>query len=145
MKTEISLDFQFATSIEKVWHALTDSTMLAKWVMDNNFKPIVGYKFQFRTEPTKYWNGIVDSEVLIVEEPYKLSYTWVTAGENTKVTWTLKKVDDNTYLHLEHTGFQSESLSYNGAKYGWVKMGRELDEVLAGFKMNHVNLRRGTH
>ncbi|WP_221567847.1 SRPBCC domain-containing protein [Alkalihalobacillus sp. TS-13] len=136
MKPEISLDFQFDSSIEKVWHALTDSTMLAKWVMDNNFKPIVGHKFQFRTEPTKHWNGIVDSEVLVVEEPYRLSYTWVTAGEDTTVTWTLKKIEDDTHLHLEHTGFQSESLSYNGAKYGWVKMGTELETLLARFQLN---------
>ncbi|WLD93306.1 SRPBCC domain-containing protein [Alkalihalobacillus sp. AL-G] len=133
MKPEISLDFQYASPIEKVWHALTDSNMLAKWVMENNFKPIVGYKFQFRTEPNKYWDGIVDSEVLVVEEPYKLSYTWVTAGENTKVTWTLKKNGDITHLHLEHTGFKSESLSYNGAKYGWVKMSSELKKLLAEY------------
>ncbi|MGP4039740.1 SRPBCC family protein [Gracilibacillus sp. D59] len=132
MKPEISLDFQFECSIEKVWHALTDSTMLAKWVMDNNFKPIVGYKFQFRTEPSKYWNGIVDSEVLVVEEPYRLSYTWATAGENTTVTWTLKKEKNIIHLHLEHTGFQSESLSYNGAKYGWKKMASQLEKLVVG-------------
>lgn len=49
------------------------SETLAQWVMENNFKPIVGYKCQFRNEEIDL---IVDSEVLVVEKPYKLSYTW---------------------------------------------------------------------
>lgn len=62
---EISLDFQFKSSIDKVWDALTNSETLAKWVMENNFKPVVGHKCQF-------WNKeidlIVDCEVLIVDK-----------------------------------------------------------------------------
>ncbi|WP_257348716.1 SRPBCC family protein [Pseudalkalibacillus decolorationis] len=131
MKPEVSLDFQFTSSIEKVWHALTNSNMLANWVMDNDFKPVVGHKFHFWTEPSKFWNGIVDSEVLVVDEPNRLSYTWVTAGESTTVTWKLNEVDGTTHLHLQQTGFQSESPAYNGAKYGWVRMGDQLEKMLA--------------
>jgi uncharacterized protein YndB with AHSA1/START domain len=127
----VSLDFQFASSIERVWLALTDSKTLAKWVMDNDFKPVVGHKCQFRTEPSKWWNGIVDSEVLVVDEPNKLSYTWITGVERTTVTWTLKEVDETTHLHLEHTGFENENQEYNGAKYGWVRMSGQLEKVLA--------------
>lgn len=130
MNPHLSMDFQLASPIEKVWHALTDSSLLAKWVMANDFKPVVGYKFQFRTEPSKRWNGIVDSEVLVVEEHRRLSYTWITAGESTIVTWSLKAVGETTHLSLEHTGFKSESLSYTGAKYGWVKMVGDLEQVL---------------
>ncbi|MBJ9989558.1 SRPBCC family protein [Paenibacillus sp. S28] len=131
MKPEVKLDFQFDSPIEKVWLALTDSNMLAKWVMDNDFKPVVGHHFQFRAKPSKVWDGVVDSEVLVVEEPHRLSYTWVTAGVSTVVTWTLHSSNGATHLHLEHTGFQSESLSYNGARLGWVKMADQLEVVLA--------------
>lgn len=131
MKPEVKLDFQFDSPIEKVWLALTDSNMLAKWVMDNDFKPVVGHHFQFRAKPSKVWDGIVESEVLAVEEPYRLSYTWVTAGVSTVVTWTLHSSNGATRLHLEHTGFESESLSYNGARLGWVKMADQLEVVLA--------------
>ena len=96
MKSDVSLDFQFTSSIEQVWNALTDSDTLAKWIWKNDFKPIVGHKFQFRAEPNEWWDGIVDSEVLEVDEPHKLSYTWVSAGESTTVTWTLKKGSDGT-------------------------------------------------
>lgn len=127
---KISLDFQINSSIDRVWLALTDSKILSKWVMDNDFKPIVGHKFQFRAKPNKVWDGIVDSEVLVVEQPNKLSYTWRTAGECTTVTWTLKEVDETTLLHLEQSGFEKEGHAYYGAKQGWVLMWGKLEQVL---------------
>jgi uncharacterized protein YndB with AHSA1/START domain len=132
MNPTVSLDFQFTSPIEKVWLALTDAKTLAKWVMDNDdFEPVVGHKFQFRTEPTQWWDGIVNSEVLEVDEPHKLSYTWVGGGISTTVKWTLKQSDGTTHLHLEQTGFESEDRAFNGAKYGWQKMGVGLENVLA--------------
>ncbi|WP_039044186.1 SRPBCC domain-containing protein [Sporosarcina sp. ZBG7A] len=136
MKPDVSLDFQYKSSIDKVWNALTDSEKLAKWIWDNDFKPLVGHKFQFRAEPNEWWNGIVESEVLVVEEPHTLSYTWVSAGEATTVTWTLKEsVDGGTNLHFEQTGFSEETKArqgaIEGAKYSWTKMGEELEKLLA--------------
>ncbi|WP_075619174.1 SRPBCC family protein [Paenisporosarcina indica] len=124
---DISLDFQFTSSINTVWNSLTDPDTLAKWIMENNFKPIVGHKCQFKNEQ---WNLIVDCEVLVVDEPYKLSYTWIGGPINTVVTWTLKQEDGTTNLHLEHTGFEKEDQAYNGAKYGWASKVEELKKVL---------------
>ncbi|WP_339230972.1 SRPBCC family protein [Oceanobacillus sp. FSL K6-2867] len=135
MKADVSLDFQYTSSIEEVWKALTDSEMLAKWIWENDFKPIVGHKFQFRAEPNKWWNGIVDCEVLEVKEPHKLSYTWASQGENTTVTWTLKEGSDGTTnLHFEQVGFSEETKAtkgaIEGAIYSWTKMGEQLGNVL---------------
>lgn len=135
MKADVSLDFQYTSSIEEVWKALTDSEMLAKWIWENDFKPVVGHKFQFRAEPNKWWNGIVDCEVLEVEEPHKISYTWASQGENTTVTWTLKEGSDGTtHLHFEQAGFSEETKAtkgaIEGAIYSWTKMGEQLGEVL---------------
>ncbi|MEH7384668.1 SRPBCC domain-containing protein [Bacillus sp. JJ1521] len=124
---EVSLDFQFKSSINKVWDSLTDSDSLAKWIMENDFKPVVGHKCQFRNPQ---WNLIVECEVLVVDEPNKLSYTWVGGPIDTIVTWTLKEEDGTTYLHLEQTGFEKEDQAYNGAKYGWGGMVDELKKVL---------------
>ena len=126
----VSLDFQFDSPIEKIWSALTDSKKLAKWVMDNDFRPIVGYECRFWTEPNKFWDGIVHSKVLIVNEPNKLSYTWLTDGQNTVVTWTLKKHGEKTHLHLEHEGFENEGHAYQGAKQGWAKMVNQLNRLI---------------
>ena len=125
---DLVLDFQFKSPINKVWDALTNSETLAQWVMENNFKPIVGYKCQFRNVEIDL---IVDSEVLVVDKPNKLSYTWVGGPINTIVTWTLKEEDGTTYLHLEQTGFGNENVqAFNGAKYGWAYKIEELKKVL---------------
>lgn len=128
MSLTVTQDFSFESPIEKVWHALTDANTLAKWVMANDMKPIVGHKFQFRNEQ---WDLIIDSEVLEVNEPNKLSYTWVGGGINTTITWTLRYEDGTTYLHLEQTGFEKEDQAFNGAKFGWARMGGELKTLLA--------------
>lgn len=124
---DLLLDFQFKSPIDKVWDALTHSDTLAQWVMENNFRPIVGYKCQFRNEAIGL---VVNSEVLVVEKPYKLSYTWVGGPIKTIVTWTLRQEDDTTHLHLEHTGFEEENQAFNGAKYGWASMVDKLNKVL---------------
>ncbi|MGG0670942.1 SRPBCC family protein [Sporosarcina koreensis] len=125
---DLSLDFQFKSSINKVWNALTNSETLALWVMENNFKPIVGYKCQFRNEAIGL---VVESEVLEVDEPTKLSYTWVGGPINTIVTWTLKQEGETTHLHLEHSGFEQENqAAFNGAKYGWASMVDKLNILL---------------
>ena len=137
MSLTLSMDFQFKTSIEKLWAALTDSNQLAKWVanihtgegMENNFKPVVGHRFQFRTTPTEYWNGIIEGEVLAVEEPYRLSFTW-NGGEQHTVTWTLQDLGNGIVnLHLEQTGISGQP-ALNGARYGWGKWIESLKKLL---------------
>ncbi|MFD0679429.1 MULTISPECIES: SRPBCC family protein [unclassified Paenibacillus] len=129
MSLTLSLDFQFTTSIENIWSALTDSSKLAKWVMENDFKPEVGHRFQFRTQPTEWWNGIIDGEVLIVDAPNRLSYT-MESGEKHTVTWTLQDLGDGKVnVHLEQTGISNDQ-ALAGAKYGWIKWGGELEKLL---------------
>ena len=124
---DLSLDFQFKSPINKVWDALTNSDTLAKWVMENNFKPIVGYKCQFRNEEI---NLIVDSEVLVVDKPNTLSYTWIGGPIHTIVTWTLTQEGEITNLHLEQSGFAEVNQAFNGAKYGWAYKAEELKKLL---------------
>ncbi|EFM12231.1 Activator of Hsp90 ATPase 1 family protein [Paenibacillus curdlanolyticus YK9] len=130
MSLTLSLDFQYKTTIEKLWSALTDSTKLAKWTLENDFKPIVGHRFQFRAQPTEYWNGIIDGEVLVVEAPSRLSYTW-SSGETHTVTWTIQDLGEGKVnLHLEQTGI-SNAQALGGAKYGWTNWNGELEKLLA--------------
>ena len=58
---------------EKLWRALTEGPLLAQWMMNNDFEPVVGRKFQFRAKPTPNWNGVVDCEMLIVAPFQRLS------------------------------------------------------------------------
>ena|SRR5690625_1983546 len=134
MKADVTLDFQYTSSMEEVWKALTESDLLKKWIWENDFKAVVGHKFQFRTEPNKWWDGIVDGEVLEVNEPHKLVYTWESAGEKTIITWKLTKKPNGTFLQFEQTGFSEQTKAtkgaLEGAKYSWMKFGGKLEKLL---------------
>lgn len=130
MSLSLNMDFQFTTSVEKLWLALTDSNKLAKWIADNDFKPVVGHRFQFRHQPNEYWDGIVDSEVLIVDEPNLLSFTWAVGEERHTVTLTVQDLGNGKVnLHLEQTGFTKDQ-ALAGAKYGWMAWIDKLVKVL---------------
>jgi uncharacterized protein YndB with AHSA1/START domain len=138
MSESVVLDFELKSPIERVWHALTDSATLSRWMMfkANDFQPVVGHTFQFREAPG--WAGVVDCEVTEVDRPHRLSYTWVSGGESTSphatvVTWTLAEAEDGlTRLHLEQSGFRSEAKQeIGGARYGWMSMLDQLQSLLA--------------
>jgi uncharacterized protein YndB with AHSA1/START domain len=106
---EIRLEQRYEFAPEQVWRALTDSDALAKWLMPNDFKPVLGHRFQFRAEPMPGWRGYVECEVTELEPPRRLAYTW--RGDDdwtcaTTVRWTLELVGGGTMLTLEHTGFE---------------------------------------
>jgi uncharacterized protein YndB with AHSA1/START domain len=109
--SDIVLDAVYPYPPERVWRALTDPQELASWLTPGDFAPRVGHRFQFRAKPQWGWRGIVDCEVLEVDPPRRLSYTWQgdEKGQVTTVTWTLEPVSDGTRLVLEHTGFRGLS------------------------------------
>jgi uncharacterized protein YndB with AHSA1/START domain len=134
----VVLDVELKSPIERVWHALTDSATLSKWMMfkTNDFRPVVGHTFQFRDAP--YFDGVIKCEVTDVDEPNRLSYTWQTEGVGgqphaTVVTWTLTEGEDGvTKLHLEQSGFRSGAKQeLGGAKASWKMMLDELEGVVA--------------
>ncbi len=126
---------EFPHPPEKIWRALTEGSLLAQWMMNNDFQPVVGHKFQFRADPMPNWNGIVDCEVLAVEPPHRLSYNWGVGGSESGlhwvVLWTLTPTASGTHVRMEQSGFTSEQkAAYQGAKYGWQKFIGNLDRVL---------------
>lgn len=92
-------------SVEQVWTALTDSEAIADWLMPNDFRPEVGHLFTFRTKPGPGFDGIVHCEVLEVEPPRRLAYSWKGGGIETLVRYTLEGEGTNTRLVMEHAGF----------------------------------------
>lgn len=120
----------------KLWRALTESPLLAQWMMDNDFAPVVGHKFQFRADPMPNWNGIVDCEVLIVEPMKQLSYSWGVGeradGLHWTVLWTLTPAEGGTHVRMEQSGFRpDQQAAYGGAGYGWQKFFSALERVIA--------------
>src|SRR5262245_55697929 len=74
--SEVALDATYPHPPERVWRALTEPQELAAWLMPNDFAPVVGHRFQFKVKPQLGWRGIVDCEVLEVDRPRTLSYSW---------------------------------------------------------------------
>ena len=62
---------------DKVWRGLTQSELMADWLMANDFEPVVGKRFTLRTTPNAHWNGIITGEVLEVEPISRLVYQLV--------------------------------------------------------------------
>lgn len=97
--------------IEKVWKAITDRDQMKEWYFElEEFKAEKGFKFRFRggDEKVQYLH---ECEVLVVDPPHKLSYTWTYPEHNkgySVVNWELfKETEDKTLLKLSHEGLET--------------------------------------
>lgn len=133
------IEREFPHPPEKLWRALTESKLLAQWMLNNDFEPTLGHKFQFHAEPRPNWNGVVDCEVLIVEPLRQLSYSWGVGGSESGlqwiVLWTLTPAAGGTHLRMEQSGFgPGQEANLKGAQYGWKKFIDSLESVVAGLQ-----------
>ncbi|WP_267643932.1 SRPBCC family protein [Haloarchaeobius amylolyticus] len=128
---------------ERVWQALTESDLLAAWLMENDLDEMVeGETFQFEDDPVPLlWDGTVECEVLEVTPPERLKISWDGGGMNpeTTVTWELESVDGGTRLRLAHEGLDGLRglIMKTGLRGGWQSMHEKhlpelLDRVAAG-------------
>jgi len=96
-----------------VWRAVTDPELVARWTVTGRggrpvgFTPTVGTRFQLVGKPLPGWRGIVYCEVVEVEEPRLLRYTWrgEENAEPTLVTYRIEPRPNGTTFTFEHTGF----------------------------------------
>ena len=123
----------FSHPPQKLWRALTETPLIAQWLMKNDFEAVAGRKFQFRSDPVPNWNGVIDCEVLIVDPLKQLSYSWSTMGAEFVVLWTLTPAEGGTHLRMEQSGFRpGQQAAYQGANYGWQRFFGSLERVLGG-------------
>jgi uncharacterized protein YndB with AHSA1/START domain len=111
--TEIRIVRDYPHPAATVWRAVVDPELVARWTVTgrsgrpDGFVPKVGTKFQLIGKPVPGWRGIVDCEVLEVDEPRLLRYTWrgEENGKVTIVTYRIEPRSDGTRFTFEHTGF----------------------------------------
>jgi len=103
MTRALNIEVVYPEDIARVWRALTDRKALSEWLMDSNFEPRVGHKFEFRSRPRPGFSGVIPCEVLEVEEPRLLSFTW--GRSDSIVTFRLEETEQGTRLYLSHQGF----------------------------------------
>ncbi|HEX6988102.1 MAG TPA: SRPBCC domain-containing protein [Bacillota bacterium] len=100
-----------------------------------DFRPVVGQRFQLRMASNPNWTVTVECEVLEVDKPHRLSYSWVVESQShrTTVTWTLTATaGGGTRLRLERSGFDSRAKQeIGGGRLGWKRMLDQLKTSLA--------------
>lgn len=126
----------------KVWRALTEPALIAAWLMENDFDPVVGHRYTMRGIPVPAvgFSGVVASEVLEIDPGRLLRISWrdANAGNNlnSTVIWSLVPEGTGTRLFLVHEGFDPDEPSHVIAHRimggGWRgQILRELTESLA--------------
>jgi uncharacterized protein YndB with AHSA1/START domain len=122
----VIVEREFPHSPEKIWRALTETDLINQWLMQNDFQPAVDHRFKLSAD----W-GSVDCQVLAVDPPKTLSYTWGAYGLDSIVTWILTPTSAGTHLRMEHSGFgPNQEQAYKGAGYGWQNFMNKLEDVV---------------
>jgi uncharacterized protein YndB with AHSA1/START domain/DNA-binding transcriptional ArsR family regulator len=103
----------------KVWQAITDPKIHAKWWAAGDVRAVVGHRFTLDMGP---W-GQQSCEIIAVEPERLLSYSFAPGTLDTTVTWRLEPENSGTRLHLEHSGFDLDSplgkTAFEGMSRGW--------------------------
>lgn len=132
-------------SPERVWKALTTAELIGRWLMPNDFEPVVGKRFTFTTRPIGAWDGIVQCEVLEVVSFRRLIYSWMGGADaedgkdsygsrlDSVVTWTLQPEGKGTRLRMVHAGFRSpgNDFAYGAMSSGWQRIVGKISEIVA--------------
>jgi uncharacterized protein YndB with AHSA1/START domain len=93
----VSVDQFIAAAPEKVWRALTEPELHARWWAPGDIAAVVGHKFHLEMPG---W-GPQPCEVLEVEPHERFVYTFA----DWTLTWRLVAEGSGTRLLLEHSGF----------------------------------------
>lgn len=105
---------EYPYPIEQVWHVLTDPDQVARWTTTGRggrpegYAAVPGTKFRFVGKPVMGWAGVVYCEVLSVDAPHSLHYTWrgdQDSDDVTDVVYELEPTSTGTRFTWRHTGF----------------------------------------
>lgn len=109
----------------RVWKALTDQALIAKWLMPGNFELKLGHQFSFLTDPIPAANfdGNIHCRVLEIDPERKLKITWGEGSLDTTVLWQLTPEGTGTRLLMVHDGFDPNNpvhqFAHQGMGNGW--------------------------
>ena len=105
---------EYPYPIDEVWQVLTDPGYVAQWTTTGRggrpegFAAITGTKFRFVARPVMGWAGVVYCEVMEVDAPRSMRYTWKGEEDSddvTDITYLLEPVPGGTRFTWQHTGF----------------------------------------
>ena len=109
---QVVRDYPFP--LDEVWTVMTDPEYVAQWTTTGQggrpegFAAVPGTRFQFIGKPVMGWAGVVYCEVIAVDAPHSLRYTWRGDQESddvTEVAYLLEEIPGGTRFTWDHTGF----------------------------------------
>ena len=106
MNLDVSHQELLPHPVDKVWAALTDPASISDWLMaTDDFRPKVGCRFRMKTQRLST-TGWVDAEVLEIEPPHRMVWSWSANDGNppSTVTFHLVAEEDGTRLSLRQVG-----------------------------------------
>jgi uncharacterized protein YndB with AHSA1/START domain len=110
----IEVDTFYPHPPAKVWRALTEPELIARWLMPGDFRLEVGHRYtmESRPIPSTGFSGLVQAEVLAFDLEKLLRISWRDAADEDRVdwtlTWTLQPEGRGTRLFLLHEGFDPD-------------------------------------
>ncbi|MCP2342581.1 SRPBCC family protein [Actinomadura rupiterrae] len=115
--TTVRVDQFLAHPPAKVWRALTEPELLARWLMPGDFKLAVGHRYTMHAPaiPATGFSGTISAEVLAFEPERMLRVGWrdadpdAPAAADWTITWTLQPEGRGTRLFLVHEGFDPDN------------------------------------
>jgi uncharacterized protein YndB with AHSA1/START domain len=137
-RRSITIVEEFPYAPDKVWRAFSSAEALAKWLMPNDYQPVVGHAFRMQGTPVKAvdFDGIAVAKVLELVEGKRLKISWSdTKGSvDWTVSWSLEPIAGGTRRTMVHDGFdlssERQQMSYKVMGAGWVGINRKIGEVV---------------
>ncbi|MFL0575896.1 SRPBCC domain-containing protein [Brevibacterium luteolum] len=116
-----------------LWRALTERELLSTWLMPNDFRAEVGHRFTMTTDPAPMFDGTVHLEVLAIDPPHRMVWSWRGGPIDTTVTFTVTELGPNSCrFEFLQDGFQGPRAEF--ARFflrgGWRKLAPLLGAVV---------------
>lgn len=132
-KGSIRLEHVYSQPPARVWRALTDPALVARWWSHGDIRPEVGHQFEMDMGP---W-GKQSCEVIAVETERLFRFRFARTTLDTIISWKLAPEGSGTRLTLVHEGFDLDTpmgrRAFEGMKPGWpgvlVKLGTAIDDA----------------
>lgn len=133
MKFDIAFERVYPHRIEKVWRALTDTSLLGQWLMETDFAPEVGRSFTMWCKDDQDGTDEYLCEVLECDPPFRMRWSWVVDGHqslgNTYVEFQLEETEDGARLTIRHSGDRDPKI-FEAFKSGWPHKLDRLEDLL---------------